>query len=225
MAANSHVVHRPFCPKPVRRAAERNRGRPAIGPDRLPTGARDHRHHNASRCASRSAAILYGKEPHFRLISARTGNSLRHCRFYGALSWRAMWNARHVSDQSFTARHKQGLYPGGRHCVQYDQFAAGLPLPVGLKSAREGTWRAIRYRIKSRHCGMHTIEGRKPRRMRRRPHAPGPSRGSASPRHHESLAWSIQGRVRYADIYPQPGRSEAQLTPRPPPSSGDVGTA
>ena len=51
-----------------------------------------------SRCASRSTAISYGKAPHFQLISACPDASLRACRVYGALTWRAIWNARHVSD-------------------------------------------------------------------------------------------------------------------------------
>jgi hypothetical protein len=43
--------------------------------------------------------ISYGKAPHFRLILTWTGASLRHCRVYGALTWRTIWNARHVPDQ------------------------------------------------------------------------------------------------------------------------------
>jgi hypothetical protein len=40
--------------------------------------------------------VLYGKAPHLRLISASTGGSLRPHAVYGVLSWRTMWNARHV---------------------------------------------------------------------------------------------------------------------------------
>jgi hypothetical protein len=51
-------------------------------------------------CASRSAAILYGKDHHFGLISAGRGGSLRPRAVYGALSWRAIRNARHVSNRA-----------------------------------------------------------------------------------------------------------------------------
>ena len=53
-----------------------------------------------SRCASRAAAILYGKGAVFGVIPAVRRRSLRHDRIYGVLSWRTMWNARHVSGRS-----------------------------------------------------------------------------------------------------------------------------
>src|SRR5271165_54879 len=52
------------------------------------------------RCASRAAAILYGKGAVFRVIPASRRRSLRHDRIYGVLSWRAIWIARHVSGRS-----------------------------------------------------------------------------------------------------------------------------
>jgi hypothetical protein len=50
----------------------------------------------ADRCASRSAAILYGKEPGLGLVLARSRCFVTQRPVYGVLSWRAMWNARHV---------------------------------------------------------------------------------------------------------------------------------
>jgi hypothetical protein len=49
-----------------------------------------------SWCASRSAAILYGKDRHFEPILTQTGSSFRSDLVYGALTWRTMWNARHI---------------------------------------------------------------------------------------------------------------------------------
>src|SRR5271165_1982504 len=57
------------------------------------------------------------------------------------------------------ARHKQGTYPGGLHGVQYAKFRIGTnaaPVPHATHRLR-ATWRAIRYRIKSQHCGRHTL--------------------------------------------------------------------
>jgi hypothetical protein len=49
-----------------------------------------------------AAAILYGKGVVSGLIPAWTGVSLRSDAVYGVLSWRAMWNARHISDRGRT---------------------------------------------------------------------------------------------------------------------------
>jgi hypothetical protein len=69
------------------------------------------------------------------------------------------------------ARHKQGLYPGGRPGVQYAQRCAGTsaaPIPHAVQRPGE-TWRAIRYRKKSQHCGRRTdYDGRSNARLPRR---------------------------------------------------------
>ena len=56
------------------------------------------------------------------------------------------------------ARHKQGLYPWGRDGVQYARLCAGTNTVIALHAVRrpKATWRAMRYRIKSQHCGRHT---------------------------------------------------------------------
>ena len=51
---------------------------------------------STSRCASRSAAILYGKEPGPGLVLVRSRCFVTQHSTYGVLSWRAIWNARHV---------------------------------------------------------------------------------------------------------------------------------
>jgi hypothetical protein len=50
-------------------------------------------------CVSRSAAILYGKEPGPGLISARAQCFVTQRSVYGVLSWRSTRNARHVSNR------------------------------------------------------------------------------------------------------------------------------
>jgi hypothetical protein len=56
------------------------------------------------------------------------------------------------------ARHKQGLYPGGRDGVRYARLCAWTNMVIALHAVRrpKATWRAMRYRIKSKHCGRHT---------------------------------------------------------------------
>ena len=83
----------------------------------------------ATRCASRSAAILYGKSPGFRLISALTGSSLRLYPVYGVLTWRAMWNARHVPNRGSM------LHAINRVSIRGVEMACNAP-----SSALERTW-------------------------------------------------------------------------------------
>ena len=73
-------------------------------------------------------------------IPAWIRSSLRSDQVYGVLTWRAMWNARHVlRSKRHIARHNHGAYPGGLDGVQYRQPLRMKASPAWLQAARHIT--------------------------------------------------------------------------------------